>query len=181
MNYKMMGKLVAQMLFVETLFMLPAMAICLYYQENTALFAFLQTIVIAIAITGILYLICKSAPTAIGAKDGLASIGISWVAISLVGCLPFYFSKEIPQFIDAFFEIVSGFTTTGASVVANVEGLSHGILYWRSFSHWLGGMGVLVFLLAIDPMGSSSLHLLRAESPGPSVGKIVPKMKQGKG
>ncbi len=181
MNYKMMGKLVAQMLFVETLFMLPAMAICLYYQENTALFAFLQTIVIAIAIAGILYLICKSAPTAIGAKDGLASIGISWVAISLVGCLPFYFSKEIPQFIDAFFEIVSGFTTTGASVVANVEGLSHGILYWRSFSHWLGGMGVLVFLLAIAPQDRDgkgfTMHLLRAESPGPNVGKLVPKMR----
>ena len=181
MNYKMMGKLVAQMLFIETLFMLPAMAICLYYKENAALFAFVQTIVIAVIISGALYLLCKSAPAAIGAKDGLASIGISWVSISLIGCLPFYFSKEIPLFIDAFFEIVSGFTTTGASVVANVEGLSRGILYWRSFSHWLGGMGVLVFLLVIAPQDREgkgfTMHLLRAESPGPNVGKLVPKMR----
>ncbi len=181
MNYKMMGKLVAQILFIEALFMLPAVAICLYYRETTPMLAFLQTIVIALIVAGFLFLLCKSAATAIGAKDGLASIGIGWVALSLIGCLPFYFSKEIPQFINAFFEIVSGFTTTGASVVADVESLSHGILYWRSFSHWLGGMGVLVFLLAIAPQDREgkgfTMHLLRAESPGPSVGKLTPKMR----
>ena len=180
MNYKMMGKLVAQILFIEALFMLPAVAICLYYRETAPMLAFLQTIVIALIVAGFLYLLCKSAATAIGAKDGLASIGISWVALSLIGCLPFYFSKEIPQFIDAFFEIVSGFSTTGASVVADVESLSHGILYWRSFSHWLGGMGVLVFLLAFtgEKGKGFTMHLLRAESPGPEVGKLVPKMRK---
>ena len=109
-------------------------------------------------------------------------MGVSWILMSLFGCLPFYLSGEIPSFIDALFEIVSGFTTTGASIVSNVEGLSRAALYWRSFSHWLGGMGVLVFLLAIVPVSGKNegftMHLLRAESPGPNVGKLVPKMRQ---
>ena len=109
-------------------------------------------------------------------------VGLSWMVLSLLGCLPFWFSREIPSFMDAFFESVSGFTTTGASILSNVEGLSKGLLYWRSFSHWLGGMGVLVFLLAISPGGGNdkgfTMHLLRAESPGPEVGKLVPKMRQ---
>jgi trk system potassium uptake protein TrkH len=97
-----------------------------------------------------------------------------------MGSLPFYFSREIPSYVDAFFEIVSGFTTTGASIVPSVEDLSHGILYWRSFSHWLGGMGVLVFLLAFtgEKGKGFTMHLLRAESPGPNVGKLVPKMRK---
>ena len=115
-------------------------------------------------------------------KDGFVAVALCWIVMSLLGCLPFFLSKEIPNFIDAFFEIVSGFTTTGASVVSNVEGLSMGILYWRSFSHWLGGMGVLVFLLAVAPGDGQgkgfTMHLLRAESPGPSVGKLVPKMRK---
>ena len=102
--------------------------------------------------------------------------------MSLLGCLPFFFSGAIPSFVDALFEIVSGFTTTGASILSDVEALPKGLLYWRSFSHWLGGMGVLVFLLAISSGGGKdkgfTMHLLRAESPGPDVGKLVPKMKQ---
>ena len=108
-------------------------------------------------------------------------VGISWIVLSLFGCLPFFISREIPNFIDAFFEIVSGFTTTGSSILTNVEALSKGLLYWRSFSHWLGGMGVLVFLLAIAPGSKDTgftMHLLRAESPGPSVGKLVPRMRK---
>ena len=112
----------------------------------------------------------------------MACVGLSWFFMSLLGCLPFYISGVIPDFVDAFFEIVSGFTTTGASILPAVEGLPKGILYWRSFSHWLGGMGVLVFLLAISSMGGRengfTMHLLRAESPGPNVGKLVPKMKK---
>ena len=107
---------------------------------------------------------------------------MGWLFMSLLGCLPFFLSGAIPNYVDALFEIVSGFTTTGASILEQIEGLPYGILYWRSFSHWLGGMGVLVFLLAI-PMGGEggsgfTMHLLRAESPGPNVGKLVPKMKQ---
>jgi trk system potassium uptake protein TrkH len=112
----------------------------------------------------------------------MISVSLGWVVLSLFGCLPFFFSRQIPSFIDAFFETVSGFTTTGASVLSDVESLSKGLLYWRSFSNWLGGMGVLVFLLAIAPTDSQgsgfTMHLLRAESPGPDVGKLVPRMKK---
>ena len=109
-------------------------------------------------------------------------MGLGWILLSLFGGLPFFLSGEIPNFADALFEIVSGFTTTGASVIPDIEILSRGILYWRSFSHWLGGMGVLVFLLAVAPLGGKNegftMHLLRAESPGPNVGKLVPKMRR---
>ena len=182
MNYKMMGRFLALTLSVEALFMLPALFISLFCAEYTAVWSFLTSIALLILAAGILYLICKSAPTAFGAKEGLVCVSISWIVMSLFGCLPFWFSREIPNYIDALFEIVSGFTTTGASIVANVEGLSKGILYWRSFSHWLGGMGVLVFLLAIAPGNGQgkgfTMHLLRAESPGPNVGKLVPKMRK---
>jgi trk system potassium uptake protein TrkH len=136
----------------------------------------------AIAITALLLFgLCRKAPRALDAKEGMVCVGISWIILSLYGSLPFYISREIPIYIDAFFEIVSGFTTTGSSILTDVEALSNGLLYWRSFSHWLGGMGVLVFLLAIAPGGKDTgftMHLLRAESPGPSVGKLVPRMRK---
>ena len=182
MNYKMMGRFIAQTLFVETLFMIPALIISLFCREAAAAQGFLITIAITLAVEGVLFLICKGAPNAFGAKEGLVCVSISWIVMSLMGCLPFFFSREIPKFIDAFFEIVSGFTTTGASVLSDVEALSKGNIYWRSFSHWLGGMGVLVFLLAIAPSDGQgkgfTMHLLRAESPGPNVGKLVPKMRK---
>ncbi len=183
MNYKMMGRFVSQILFVEAFFMIPALLVSLGYREQAAAQAFLVTIGLIIAISCVLYLLCKGAPSAFYAKEGLVCVGISWIALSLLGCLPFYLSREIPKFVDAFFEIVSGFTTTGASIVPAVEELSHGILYWRSFSHWLGGMGVLVFLLAFtgEKGQGFTMHLLRAESPGPNVGKLVPKMRKTAG
>ena len=179
MNYKMMGKFIAQILLVEALFMIPAALISLGYGEYNAMFSFLVSLALTMAVALVLLLICKGAPSAFYAKEGLVCVGLSWIVLSLFGCLPFFLSREIPRFIDAFFEIVSGFTTTGASVVPNVEGLSHGIIYWRSFSNWLGGMGVLVFLLAFTGGKGSgfTMHLLRAESPGPNVGKLVPKMR----
>ena len=151
MNYKMMGRFIAQTLFVEAAFMLPALVISLAGGEKMALLGFGVTIAFVWVAALLLWLLCRKAQHAMGPREGLVSAASSWIIMSLVGCLPFWISREIPQFIDAFFEIVSGFTTTGASVVANVEGLSKGILYWRSFSHWLGGMGVLVFLLAVNP------------------------------
>ena len=183
MNYKMMGRFVSQILFVEAFFMIPALLVSLGYREQGAAQAFLVTIGLILAVSGILYLLCKGAPSAFYAKEGLVCVGISWIALSLLGCLPFYLSREIPSYVDAFFEIVSGFTTTGASIVPAVEELSHGILYWRSFSHWLGGMGVLVFLLAFtgEKGQGFTMHLLRAESPGPNVGKLVPKMRKTAG
>ena len=180
MNYKMMGRFISQILFVEALFMIPALFISLGYGESKAAWAFGITVILILVIALSLYYFCKGAPSAFYAREGLVCVAASWIALSLVGCLPFYLSREIPKYIDALFEIVSGFTTTGASIVTDVEALSHGILYWRSFSHWLGGMGVLVFLLAFtgEKGQGFTMHLLRAESPGPSVGKLVPKMRQ---
>ena len=179
MNYKMMGRFMGSILMVEALFMIPAGCISLFYGEYSALWSFLAAAGITLAVSLVLRLVCKGAPSAFYAKEGLVCVGISWIVLSIFGCLPFWFSREIPLFIDAFFEMVSGFTTTGASIVPEVEKLSHGVLYWRSFSHWLGGMGVLVFLLAFtgDAGKGFTLHLLRAESPGPNVGKLVPKMR----
>lgn len=113
------------------------------------------------------------------AREGFVAVAASWIVLSLIGALPFTITGDIPFYVDALFEIISGFTTTGSSILRDVEALSHANLIWRSFSHWIGGMGVLVFVLAILPMtGGSSLNLMKAESPGPSVGKLVPKIRQ---
>ena len=182
MNYKMMGRFIAQILAIEGLFMIPALCISLYCGDVMAVKGFLLTLLVIAVLVAVLSMLCRGAPSAFYAKEGLVCVGFSWIVLSLVGCLPFWISREIPSYIDAFFEIVSGFTTTGASILTNVEALSKGILYWRSFSHWLGGMGVLVFLLALVPNGDKgtgfTMHLLRAESPGPNVGKLVPKMRK---
>ena len=179
MNYKMMGRFLAQILFIEGIFMIPALAISYFLGEGSAVYGFCWSIGIILAVAASLWLGCKSAPSAFYAKEGLVCVSISWIVLSLMGCLPFYISREIPRYVDAFFEIVSGFTTTGSSILTDVEALSKGLLYWRSFSHWLGGMGVLVFLLAFTGGKGQgfTMHLLRAESPGPNVGKLVPKMR----
>ena len=180
MNYKMMGRFLAQILFLEGLFLLPPLLISLYLGETAAVTGFACTLALIAGLCLLLLPICKGAPSAFHATEGMVCVAMSWIVLSLVGCLPFWVSREIPHFIDAFFEIVSGFTTTGASILSQVEAMSKGLLYWRSFSHWVGGMGVLVFLLAIVPSGGTgfTMHLLRAESPGPSVGKLVPKMRK---
>ena len=135
----------------------------------------------ALAVGALLFFLCRGAEGAFFAKEGVVSVGLCWILMSAVGALPFCISGEIPNYIDALFESASGFTTTGASVVPVVESLSRGMLYWRAFSNFLGGMGVLVFLLAFVPVGRKNgghtMHLLRAESPGPDVGKLVPKMR----
>ena len=181
MNYKIMGRFIAQILILEGLFMLPAAGISAGYGEWRSVQSFLLTIVLILATWGILMLLCRKAPKTMGAKDGLVCVGLSWIIMSIFGSLPFWFSREIPNYVDAFFETVSGFTTTGASILSDVEALPWGMLYWRSFTHWVGGMGVLVFLLAVGPGEGNkgfTMHLLRAESPGPSVGKLVPKMRK---
>jgi len=179
MNFKMMGRFLAQILSIEGFFMIPALCISLYCGEGMAVRGFLLSIAAISVVAVILFLICRGAPSAFYAREGLVCVGLSWTVLSFMGCLPFYLSREIPHFVDAFFETVSGFTTTGASILPAVESLSKGILYWRSFSHWLGGMGVLVFLLAFtgEKGQGFTMHLLRAESPGPNVGKLVPKMR----
>ncbi len=163
-------------LLFECAFLLVPLITSLIYTEYTTVFATLITMAICAAI-GLLLCLKKPENTTVYTKDGFAIVALSWIALSAFGALPFVFSGAIPNYIDALFEIVSGFTTTGSSVVQNVEVLSHGILIWRSFSNWVGGMGVLVFVMAVMPLGGGqSMHIMRAESPGPEVSKLVPKM-----
>ena len=181
MNVKMIGRFLGQIVAMEGLFLLPALSISLYCGEWSAVTGIGISIGIMLAAAAVLWLCFRRTQGHFGPSEGMVCVGLSWIVLSLLGCLPFYISGHIPKFIDALFEIVSGFTTTGASILADVEALPKGLLYWRSFSHWLGGMGVLVFLLAISPSdkkgGGFTMHLLRAESPGPDVGKLVPRMK----
>lgn len=182
MNFKMIGRFFVMILSIEAIFMLPALGISLVEGTHATTKGFALTLAVMAVLIALLAIYSRHAKKNFFAKEGLFCVGLCWVLMSLVGSLPFYLSGEIPSYIDALFEIVSGFTTTGASVVRDVEALSKAALYWRSFSHWLGGMGVLVFVLAIIPVSGKNegftMHLLRAESPGPNVGKLVPKMRQ---
>lgn len=182
MNYKKINRFLSGILILEAVFMIPAMLICIYDKETKVALSFLATIGISIVLASILYLFSRNPSNGFHQREGLVCASACWILISLVGCLPFFISRQIPSFIDALFEIVSGFTTTGASILSDVESLSRGLLYWRSFSHWLGGMGVLVLLMVFVPKSDhnsgSTMHLLRAESPGPNVGKLVPRMKK---
>lgn len=182
MNFKMIGRFISQILAIEAAMMLPALAIGLAGGDEITASAFARSIALTAAAALALFLLCRKAKRGLYAKEGYACVGLCWIAMSLLGCLPFVFSGAIPHYIDALFEMVSGFTTTGASIVTDVEALPDGILYWRSFAHWVGGMGMLVFLLAVVPTGDKnggfSMHLMRAESPGPDVGKLVPRIKK---
>lgn len=182
MNYKMMGRFTAQMLLIEGIFLIPALLISLFLGENAAAYGFAVTLGLIALVGGPMYFFCRDAKSAFYATDGMVCVAVSWLVLSLVGAIPFYVSEAIPSYIDALFETVSGFTTTGASILPEVEHMARGLMYWRSFTHWVGGMGVLVFLLAIAPSKGNeqgfTMHLLRAESPGPSVGKLVPKMRK---
>ncbi|MDE6619226.1 MAG: TrkH family potassium uptake protein [Lachnospiraceae bacterium] len=182
MNYKMMGRFIGHILLVEAVFMIPSLIISLVKQETMACMGFAASIGMILVISLLLLVLCKGNKRGFKAKEGLVCVAISWIVMSLLGAMPFYLSREIPFYLDALFETVSGFTTTGSSILSEIEGLSMSILYWRSFTHWLGGMGVLVFVLAVGASGESNkgftMHLLRAESPGPQVGKLVPKMKK---
>ena len=182
MNYKMMGRFTAQMLLIEGIFLIPALLISLFLGESAAAYGFAVTLGLIALVGGPMYFFCRDAKSAFYATDGMVCVAVSWLVLSLVGAIPFYVSEAIPSYIDALFETVSGFTTTGASILPEVEHIAKGLMYWRSFTHWVGGMGVLVFLLAIAPSKGNeqgfTMHLLRAESPGPSVGKLVPKMRK---
>lgn len=181
MNYKIMGRFISRLLMVEAVFMLPPLLIGLFDRDTRAVLGFGVGIAAAAAVSLLLLVLCRRAEKRFYAREGLACVGLSWIVLSLIGCLPFVISGDIPNYLDALFEIVSGFTTTGASILGNVEALSRAALFWRSFSHWIGGMGVLVFLLALSSNGERgsgfTMHLLRAESPGPNVGKLVPKIR----
>ena len=181
MNYKLIANYIGNILRIEGLFMIPALLVSLYHNEFKCVLAFGISIATLLVIGQLMHML-KTKKRNIFVREGFAIVSLSWIAISLFGALPFFISREIPNFIDCFFETVSGFTTTGSSILSNVEALSKGLLYWRSFTHWLGGMGVLVFMLAVIPKGkdndAQSLYILRAESPGPTFGKLVSRMRQ---
>ena len=177
MNYRMIGKSVGNLLLVEAACMLPSLLISLIYPESDAT-AFAAAIALTTA-AGFLLSRLKSNAGGLYARDGFAIVALGWILLSAFGALPFLLSGAIPRVEDALFESISGFTTTGASILREVESLPRGILFWRSFTHWMGGMGVLVMMIAIMPsVKANSIHILKAESPGPTPGKLVPKVSQ---
>lgn len=178
MNYKSIVYVLGNVLAITGLFMLLPALVSLCYGELEDLPSFLACAAGAL-LAGILLTRTKLKFTSFSIKDGYVSVALCWLVMSAVGALPFTISGAIPAYLDALFEIVSGFTTTGASILSDVEALSHGMLFWRSFTHWIGGMGVLVFILTILPMADSgsSFALMQAESPGPVVSKLVPRLR----
>ena len=176
MNKAMIRYILGYVLSILALLLLLPCLVALTYQEMEG-FHYLAVAAFG-ALLGYLMIRKKPEDTVFHLKEGCIATALSWIVMSLYGCLPFWISGEIPSFTDALFETISGFTTTGSSILSDVEALSHCALFWRSFTHWIGGMGVLVFLLAVIPLsGGSNMNLMRAESPGPSVGKLVPKVK----
>lgn len=176
MNYKMVTYILGWIMIFEAIFMAVPSITAVIYGES-ALWSFLITAGICLVIGGLLTM-KKRKKTTLYARDGLAIVALSWIVLSLFGALPMWMSGAIPSFVDALFESVSGFTTTGASILSDVEALPRSVLMWRSFTHWVGGMGVLVFIMAFLPLsGGQNMHLMRAESPGPSVSKLVPRVR----
>ena len=175
MNFASILYILGTLMEVEgALFLAPAV-VSLFYRESEGLVYF--GIALICALIGRLVTLKKVSKPLYYAKEGFISVAMGWIIMSVVGCIPFVLTGEIPDFINALFETVSGFTTTGSSILSDVESMSHCSLFWRSFSHWIGGMGVFVFILAILPKtGAQNMHLLRSESPGPDVGKLVPKL-----
>ena len=176
MNFGTIRYLLGVVLTIEAGLLLLPLGVSFIYGESVLPFLYTVLILMAIALPNALI---RPKNFRFYALDGFVTVAASWILMSLFGALPFVFSGTIPNFIDAFFETVSGFTTTGASIMTIIEGYPMGVLFWRSFTHWIGGMGVLVFLLAILPGGEgNAIHLMRAEVPGPTKGKLVPKMRK---
>lgn len=176
MNYKMISYVLGWLLIFEGMFLAVPGITALVYGESE-LWSYLLTLSICLFIGGLLVL-KKPKKSQLYAREGFVIVSLSWIVLSAFGALPFFLSGEIPDYIDALFESVSGFTTTGASILSDVEAMSHASLMWRSFSHWVGGMGVLVFIMAFLPLsGGQNMHIMKAESPGPSVSKLVPRVR----
>ena len=176
MNVKLLLHVLGAILLVEAAAMVPSLAIAIGYGEGDAM-AFVWTILLLNAVGAPMRLFVKAEQTNLRAREGFLAVSLSWMLLSVFGALPFVFSGVIPNFVDALFESVSGFTTTGATIMTQIEGQPHGVMFWRSFTHWIGGMGVLVLTLALLPqMSGRTSHLVRAESPGPTLSKIVPRM-----
>lgn len=177
MNFSMIRYLLAWVLSFNGAFLMLPVIVSLLYQEKVGIVYL--CVAVGCLLLGAIGRWKKPKSQVFYSKEGFVSVSLSWLMLSLVGALPFALTGEIPFYVDAIFETISGFTTTGSSILTDVDALSHTALFWRSFTHWVGGMGVLVFIMAILPMsGGSNMHLMRAESPGPVVGKLVPKVKR---
>ena len=175
MNYSVIVYVIGLLLqFTAGFMMIPEVVGNIYHEKNAVYFL---VVAAACLLIGTLLRLKKPSDRKMHAKEGMIIVALGWLVLSLVGAFPFFLSGEIPSYTDAVFETASGFTTTGASILRDVEALSHCMLFWRSFTHWLGGMGVLVFILAITPSGADSMYLMKAESPGPSVDKLVPRVR----
>lgn len=177
MNLKVIFRTLGSVLNIESACMILPMVCALCYNDTDS-FAIYLICALLCLIPGIILSRLKPNRSTMYAREGFITVALTWILISIFGAFPFFFSGYIPNFADAFFETVSGFTTTGASILTDVEALTKAHIFWRSFTHWIGGMGVLVFLVALLPLsGGSNMHLIRAESPGPSVSKLVPKIR----
>ena len=182
MNVKSISRTVGLILLITGIFQLFPLLIAVIDYEPRNILAYIESLCLILLVGSALLLFSRGGNRMFSAQEGFAATGLSWIFMSAFGALPFFLSGQIPSYVDAFFEMVSGFTTTGASILTDVEALSRCNLFWRSFSHWLGGMGVLVFLLAVVPgarkNGGTGIYLMRAESPGPSVDKLTPHLRQ---
>ena len=177
MNYRMVFHIIGRVAMLESALLLLPLLVSIYYGES-CVWSFLWAIAVALLLGGVLTLISRPKNRGVFAREGFAIVALGWLLLSFVGALPFYLSGAIPHYVDALFETVSGFTTTGASILPNVELLPRGILFWRSFTHWVGGMGVLVLVMVIVSRSPDrSMNILKAEMPGPVVGKLVPRAK----
>ena len=176
MNYRMIGRVLGLILLIYAALLLLPLIAGLCFRESPA--PFLVTMAAAAVPGGLLLLLSKPKKNSLVARDGFVIVGLGWILISLIGAVPFVLSGSMPHYIDALFETVSGLTTTGATVLSDFDGMPRGVMFWRVFTHWIGGMGVLVFLMAVLPMsGEHSMHIMRAEVPGPTVGKLVPRVR----
>ena len=179
MNYSVIRNILGKLMILVAFLMCFPLIVSLIYQEGLIFYlSYLIPIILLLSI-GYICNIKKAKTPKMLAREGIVIVGLSWLIMALAGAIPLMISQEVPNFFDAFFEMASGFTTTGASVITDITEKAHSTIFWRSFSHWIGGMGVLVFILAIIPESKegSSLHILRAESPGPQVGRLVSKMQ----
>jgi len=177
MNNSIIRYVLGYVLRIEAALLLLPILVAMIYQEDT--FSAFVVVAAGAFVLGSLMTWKKPRDTSVYIKEGCVATALCWIIMSIVGCLPFVMTGAIPSFTDALFETISGFTTTGSSVVNDLDVLPKSILFWRSFTHWIGGMGVLVFMLAVIPtIGGSSMNIMKAESPGPVVGKLVPKVRQ---
>ena len=179
MNYSKIGKILGKIMVLESILMIAPLVVAIVYAEGLRNILAFAIPAVILAVLGLLLQIPKPKRNILYQKEGFALTAMVWIVMTLFGAIPFVINRDIPNYIDAWFEIMSGFTTTGSSIITDITEMSHSTLFWRSFSHWIGGMGILVFVLIFIPESNdgSSMHLLRAESPGPQVGKLVSKMK----